>query len=67
MTEERKHAIVLANVILTARRLRFSKELTHLKAACALHFAWYNFCRVHSSLRVTPAMAAGISEEVWDL
>jgi len=45
----------------------FSKRLRHLKAACALHFAHYNFVRVHSSLRVTPAMAAGISSEVWPL
>jgi len=45
----------------------FSKKLTNLKAACALHFAHYNFCRVHSSLRVTPAMAAGIASEVWSL
>jgi len=45
----------------------FSKKLDNMKAALSLHFAWYNFCRVHSSLRVTPAMAAGISEEVWNL
>jgi IS1 family transposase len=45
----------------------FSKRLRHLKAACALHFAHYNFCRVHSSLRVTPAMAAGIATEIWGL
>ncbi|MGA9786623.1 MAG: IS1 family transposase [Candidatus Sulfotelmatobacter sp.] len=45
----------------------FSKRLANLKAACALHFAHYNFCRVHSSLRVTPAMAAGIASEVWPL
>lgn len=45
----------------------FSKKLRHLKAACALHFAHYNFCRVHSSLRITPAMAAGLTTEVWPL
>jgi IS1 family transposase len=45
----------------------FSKKLENLKAALSLHFAWYNFCRVHSTLRVTPAMAAGISGEVWSL
>src|SRR5258708_36932852 len=45
----------------------FSKKLGNLKAALALHFAWYNFCRVHSSLRVTPAMAPGISNEIWSL
>ena len=45
----------------------FSKKLTNLKAACALHFAHYNFCRVHSSLRVTPAMAAGLTDRVWEV
>jgi IS1 family transposase len=45
----------------------FSKRLANLKAACALHFAHYNFCRVHSSLRVTPAMAAELTTEVWPL
>jgi IS1 family transposase len=45
----------------------FSKKLENLKAACALHFAHYNFCRVHSSLRVTPAMAAGLSSHVWEM
>jgi IS1 family transposase len=45
----------------------FSKKLANMKAALALHFAHYNFCRVHSTLRVTPAMAAGIAEVVWDL
>ncbi|HZP31955.1 MAG TPA: IS1 family transposase [Candidatus Acidoferrales bacterium] len=44
----------------------FSKKLDNLKAAISLHFAWYNFVRIHSSLRVTPAMAAGISDHVWD-
>ncbi len=45
----------------------FSKKLANLKAAVALHFAYYNFCRVHSSLRVTPAMEAGITDHVWTL
>jgi IS1 family transposase len=45
----------------------FSKKLDNLKAACALHFAHYNFCRVHQTLRVTPAMAAGVTSEVWTL
>src|SRR5579863_305032 len=43
----------------------FSKKLENLKAALALYFAWYNFCRVHSSLRVTPAMQSGIADHVW--
>jgi IS1 family transposase len=45
----------------------FSKKLANLKAAIALHFAYYNFCRVHKSLRVTPAMEAGITDHVWSL
>jgi IS1 family transposase len=45
----------------------FSKKLENLKAAIALHFAHYNFVRVHQTLRVTPAMAAGVSEHVWEL
>ena len=45
----------------------FSKKLENLKAALALHFAWYNFCRVHSTLRITPAMAAGLTEQIWSL
>jgi len=45
----------------------FSKKLLHLKAAVALHFAYYNFCRVHSSLRVTPAMEAGLTDHIWTI
>jgi len=45
----------------------FSKKLENMKAALALHFAWYNFCRVHSTIRVTPAMAAGIADSIWSL
>ena len=45
----------------------FSKKLDNLKAAVALHFAHYNFCRIHGSLRVTPAMAAGILASPWEL
>lgn len=45
----------------------FSKKLDNLKAAIALHFAYYNFCRVHKTLRVTPAMEAGITDHVWTL
>ena len=45
----------------------FSKKLDKHKAACALHFAYYNFCRIHKSLRVTPAMAPGISDHIRSL
>ncbi len=45
----------------------FSKKLDNLKAAVALHFAHYNFVRIHSSLRVTPAMAAGVTDHLWSI
>jgi hypothetical protein len=45
----------------------FSKKLENLEAAVALHFAYYNFCRVHQTLRVTPAMQAGLSTHVWSI
>jgi hypothetical protein len=45
----------------------FSKKLDNHKAACALHFAYYNFCRIHKSLRVTPAMEAGITDHIWSV
>ena len=47
--------------------LGFSKKLDNLKAAVALYFAWYNFVRIHGSLKVTPAMEAGITDHVWTL
>jgi hypothetical protein len=45
----------------------FSKKVENLRAAVGLHFAHYNFVRQHKSLRVTPAMAAGISDRMWSL
>jgi hypothetical protein len=45
----------------------FSKKLANLRAVVAIHFAHYNFCRIHGSLRITPAMAAGITDHVWSL
>ena len=45
----------------------FSKKVENHAAAVALHFIHYNFARVHKSLRITPAMAAGISDHVWSL
>jgi len=43
----------------------FSKKLDNFKAATALHFAYYNFVKIHSSLRCTPAMEAGVTKRVW--
>ncbi len=33
----------------------------------ALHFMYYNFCRIHQTLRVTPAMEAGVTDRLWDI
>jgi len=45
----------------------FSKKFDNLNAALNLLFAYYNFCRIHSSLRMTPAMKAGISSRIWSI
>jgi hypothetical protein len=45
--------------------LRFSKTLDHLKAAISLYMAFFNFVRVHQTLRVTPAMQAGLTDHIW--
>jgi len=45
----------------------FSKKIENHGHAVALHFMHYNFCRVHQTLRVTPAMAAGLADHVWEL
>lgn len=45
----------------------FSKKIDNLEYAVALHFMYYNFGRIHKTLRVTPAMEAGISDHVWSL
>lgn len=43
----------------------FSKKIDNHGHAVALHFMYYNFVRVHKTLRVTPAMEAGIADHVW--
>jgi IS1 family transposase len=45
----------------------YSKKLENLRASVALHFAHYNFVRIHQSLRITPAMAAGLTGHIWEL
>jgi hypothetical protein len=48
-------------------RTGFSKKLENHEHALALYFMHYNFCRIHQTLRVTPAMEAAISDHVWSL
>lgn len=45
----------------------FSKKLEQHENALALYFMFYNFCRIHQTLRVTPAMEAGVSDHVWSI
>ncbi len=45
----------------------FSKKVENHAAALALYFMYYNFCRVHQTLRVTPAMEAGVADHVWQI
>ena len=45
----------------------FSKKIENHFWAIALHYMHYNFCRVHQTLRVTPAMEAGVSDHVWSI
>jgi IS1 family transposase len=45
----------------------FSKKLDNMKAAVALHFAHYNFCRAHRTLKVIPAMEGGLADHVWSI
>jgi len=49
------------------RQGRFSKKIENHEAAVALHYMHYNFARIHQTLRVTPAMEAGISDHVWSI
>ena len=45
----------------------FSKKIENLEAAVALHFMYYNFVRIHKTLKVTPAMEAGVTDHLWSI
>ena len=45
----------------------FSKKLENRVHAIALHYMFYNFCRIHQILRCTPAMEASITGHIWEL
>lgn len=45
----------------------FSRKVANHAAAVALYFMYYNFGRIHQTLRITPAMAAGVSDHVWSI
>jgi hypothetical protein len=45
----------------------FSKKLENHMHALSLYFMFYNYCKTHKSLKITPAMAAGLTDHVWEL
>ncbi len=64
-----RHNLTLRMQIHRLTRLTngFSKKLRNHKAALALFIAYYNYCRVHSTLKTTPAVAAGLTDRVWSV
>jgi IS1 family transposase len=52
---------------LTRLTYAFSKKLENFEAAVAIHFAYYNFVRTHGSLKMTPAMRAGVEKTFWSV
>jgi IS1 family transposase len=63
--EEQNHTLRMHCRRLTRLTNGFSKKLENFEAAIALNFAYYNFCKTHNALRITPAMAAGIESTHW--
>jgi hypothetical protein len=45
----------------------FSKKMDNHCYAVAQHFMYYNFCRIHTTLRVPPAMEAGLTKDIWEI
>ncbi len=65
---ERQNLTMRTNIRrLTRLSSGFSKKFENLRAAISLHFANYNFCRIHGTLGTTPAVAAGVASEPWTI
>jgi IS1 family transposase len=63
--EKQNHTLRMHCRRLTRLTNAFSKKLDNFKAAVALNFAYYNFCKTHLAIRMTPAQAAGVEQSVW--
>ena len=63
--EKQNHTLRMHCRRLTRLTNAFSKKLENFEAAVAMNFAYYNFCKVHGSLRTTPAQAAGVEQSIW--
>lgn len=67
LVERQNLTVRMASRRFTRKTNAFSKSFEHHQLAVALHFLNYNFIRVHESLRITPAMAAGVTDHLYDL
>ena len=65
--ERHNLTIRMGNRRMTRLTNAFSKKWENHQASLALTFAYYNFCRVHSTIKVTPAMKAGLEDHPWTL
>ncbi len=65
--EKMNHTLRMHNRRLTRLTNAFSKKIENFRAALGLSFAYYNFVKVHGALRVTPAMAAGVTNTLWTI
>ena len=63
--EKQNHTLRMHCRRLTRLTNAFSKKIENFEAAVALNFAYYNFCKSHGALKMTPAMAAGIESTFW--
>ena len=63
--EKQNHTLRMHCRRLTRLTNAFSKKIENFEAAVALNFAYYNFCKTHGALRMTPAQAAGIESSAW--
>jgi hypothetical protein len=63
--EKQNHTLRMHCRRLTRLTNAFSKKLENFEAAVALNFAYYNFCKTHGAIRMTPAQAAGVESSAW--
>jgi hypothetical protein len=65
--ERQNRTLRMSNRRFTRLTDAFSKKLSNHALSVALHYMHYNFCRIHKTLRITPAMAAGVTDHVWSV
>lgn len=58
---------MIGGAVMTRLTNAFSKKVHNHACAMALHFLYYNFVRIYRTLEVTPAMAAGVTDRLWEV